>query len=149
MGTIASSEFIFFITATAFAASAATAVGYSITDMADGVEARGHVLADTLASGVLIVNDPRVVPTSPFDIHVKNIGTTVLHAPDALVTVDGRIAAPTAITLARGAPSWAPADVATFRLPSSSLAPQSDDHVVTVSVESGRSDTFRFRAVAS
>ncbi|AFK22200.1 flagellar protein G [Pyrococcus sp. ST04] len=92
------SELIMFIVAVIVAGSVAGALAYVTNDIANGMKARGAILADNLRIDFAIINDPNNIPVAgagPYNytFYVKNIGKEAFafDANSVQVFIDGNL----------------------------------------------------------
>ncbi|MEA3203725.1 MAG: archaeal flagellar protein FlaG [Thermoplasmata archaeon] len=121
MASAAAGETVLFIGTLVAAAAVVGALGAATAHFSTGLQERSRLLAEQMASGIAVVNDPRHVPSAPLTLYVKNTGTRTLDASQFAVLVDG-VAAPSTAADA----TLPPGGLATLTVAAAPLA--SGDH---------------------
>ncbi|BAD84235.1 archaeal flagella-related protein G [Thermococcus kodakarensis KOD1] len=151
------SELIMFMVAVLVAGSVAGALAYVTTDIANGMNDRGAMLADQLRTDFAIINDPTNIPvagTGPYTytFYIKNIGkTSIPFTSDAIqVFINGEIVPPAnlAFTDVNGnsITSLPPYEVGVIVVTRETALTPGNYYKLTVVLENGKKRSLVFKA---
>ncbi|MCE5296658.1 MAG: hypothetical protein LLG16_06090 [Euryarchaeota archaeon] len=139
------SQTVFFIAAIVVAASLAGVIIGVGFQMGEKIEDQADALGDSIATDIVIINDPTMMPYSDGEltIYVENIGTSVMGTYDVMVMLDGVYNNETAARLdGSSSKEWGPSTILVLTVGADI---DEGDHTIKVITGSGRSDTFLFR----
>lgn len=154
------SELIMFIVAILVAGSVAGALAYVTTDIAQGINAKGTMLADQLRTDFAIINDPNNIPHSNiskspvnYTFYIKNIGKTTFPftGSSVQVMINGLLIPPSNLTFIdplTGAQitSLPPYSVGVINVTLGTPLTSGKYYTLTVVLENGKKRSFVFKA---
>ncbi|WP_457742106.1 flagellar protein G [Thermococcus sp.] len=154
------SELIMFIVAILVAGSVAGALAYVTTDIANGINARGAMLATNLRTDFAIINDPNNIPhsnlsASPvnYTFYVKNIGKTAIpfNGDAVQVLINGVMVPPSNLTFLNPLSrtqinALQPYEVGAINVTLGKALTSGSYYTITIVLENGEKRTFVFKA---
>ncbi|WP_297536005.1 flagellar protein G [Thermococcus sp.] len=154
------SELIMFIVAILVAGSVAGALAYVTTDIANGINARGAMLATNLRTDFAIINDPNNIPHSNlsaapvnYTFYVKNIGKTTIpfNGDSVQVLLNGVMIPPSNLTFLNPLNkaqinALQPYEVGAINVTLGKALKSGNYYTLTIVLENGEKRTFVFKA---
>ncbi len=140
------SETIFLSTSILLALGLVTILGAIIQDQGNDARERSDDTATALRSDVRIINDPKLVATTPLVIHARNTGDATLVVDDLLLLLDGEVSTDVTYDVLGTTDDsvWAPDQVLSATVNDLSVA--TGPHQVRLIAGSGVEATLRFDA---
>ncbi len=129
---------IFFIASVVLAASFVGIAATAITNISNGIEDRGDMIATQLSADFQVINDPERVSNNPVVLYLKNTGKVPLSTDYITILIDGQNVDNATVNTT----TWMPGDTITLTI---NIDLSSGEHVVKIILENGLSTTFYFK----
>jgi len=130
---------IYFIAAVVIAGGFIGIAASVITNISNGIQDRGDMIAKQLSENFEIINDPQRVSNNPLLLYLKNTGKIALSTSHITVLIDGIAENSTVIDGLNS--SWVPGTVITLEV---YVNLEHGNHIAKVILDDGFAKEFKF-----